>query len=517
MPSYRKDLAKPCPAVNGLFARIMALLFFFAVLQQRAPAQSLDRSLIKRYNPSIVAKLYDLQRIVPLRASQQEAIAGRYALQDSLLAAWLIEGRPAEETDSLLKASQRFLTSVLDNGQVIAYLRGKNSEFPAIAAGAEFKFIKDTYDPDASYYPSVQNALNAKYGFVYQQYLLLGADKDRAQTAIANTAKVYDLYNLYPSLYSKRFAAEYIEKLLAIRKIPDTTLQNIKRFFYSRVQTDKFASWSQAIEDATQYYFPDTAVFSRLHRQEFERQSYELSQAETYNLTYMRRVGRNAFDSIYPLIREKNYKRAVLEYTYALYNHRLFDSLQRGTTKYYDSLIEATLVRNGSMLPSSEFAIALKYKDRLKLDPDIIDRLVEDAMYLAGQRDSILNRDPFAAMDFGPYEAQELGSLLTDEQFEMVLTFKNKSQAMADAQSDWSEMELRGLTGGFNKEETIDQLYGYYLRKNNAWKRLANDKIRQWSALRAISDSKPEALKLLDPIRWNGTTDKAPNNLKLKW
>lgn len=88
---------------------------------------------------------------------------------------------------------------------------------------------------------------------------------------------------------------------------------------------------------------------------------------------------------------------------------------------------------------------------------------------------------------------------------------------MADAQSDWSEMELRGITGGFNKEETIDQLYGYYLKKNNTWKRFANDKIKQWAAMKALGDSKPEALKLLDPIRWNGSTDKAPNNLKLKW
>jgi hypothetical protein len=138
-------------------------------------------------------------------------------------------------------------------------------------------------------------------------------------------------------------------------------------------------------------------------------------------------------------------------------------------------------------------------------------------MYLDARIDSIRTADPDAHIDFGAYQSAHLSQWLSDDQYNLLLSYKNRPLAIADANSDWNEMELRGLTTGLNKEDVLRQISAFYILKDNAWNRLAYDKIAQWATQRAISDSKPECLKILDPLRWNGDTTKTTNTLKLQW
>ena len=509
--------SKPYLAHKRAYARIAVLLIICASIIHDVHSQTLDKSIIQHYNPGIVARVYDVARSVNLSSTQQNALARQYAARDSMVASWVSLDRPAYEIDSLMGSGEEILSGLLDRGQINTYQKTKSASFASIAAEGEFAYIKERYDPDSANLQNIRNSLKDKYSFIYQQYLSASMNRQQAEGAIRRTTKVYDSYNLYAVLYPKRFADEYIEKITRIRKIPDSTVQHIKQFFYNSIRSDKYDDWEQLINNATQYYFPDTALFSALYAAQFEKQAYELTAADDYNLIFLHKITRTAYDSVYGLIKEKNYKKAVLQYTYSEYHHAVFDSLTRLTTRYYDSSVEASLIRDGSLLPTTQFAMALKYKNLLQLRPGLVDTLVQEAMYLARQRDSILSIDRYAMIDFGAYEAERLNELLTEDQYNLLLTTKNQYKALVDAQADWAEMEQRGISGGFDKVETIREIADFYLLKYNTWNKLANDKLKQWETLRIIGMNRPKALQVLEPLRWTGNTDKATNSLKVKW
>jgi hypothetical protein len=517
MPSHRHADPTPYLTHNRAYVRIAVLLMACTSIVLHAQSQTLDKSIIQHYNAGIVARVYDVARSVNLSSTQQNTLARQYAARDSMVASWLSQDRPAREIDSLMGSEQEILSGLLDRAQMNTYQRNKSASFASIAAEGEFAYIKERYDPDSANLQNIRNSLKDKYGFIYQQYLSAAIDKQQAEVAIRRTSRVYDSYNFYAVLYPKRFAGDYIEKVTRIRKMPDSTVQHIKQFFYNSIRSDKYEDWEQLINNATQYYFPDTALFSALYAPQFEKQAYELTAADDYNLIFLHKITRTAYDSVYGLIKEKNYKKAVLQYTYSQYHHAVFDSLTRLTTRYYDSTVEASLIRDGSLLPTTQFAMALKYKDLLQLRPGLVDTLVQEAMYLARQRDSILSIDRYAMIDFGAYEAERLNELLTEDQYNLLLTTKNRYKALVDAQADWVEMEQRGISGEFNKEETIREIADFYLLKYNTWNKLANDKLKQWETLRIIGMNRPKALQVLEPLRWAGNTDKATNNLKVKW
>lgn len=381
----------------------------------------------------------------------------------------------------------------------------------------EVAYIKEAFKPDSEVAAAINILVAGKYAAIYKDYMFGFSDKAKSNALIKAQNKKENLYNIYPALYDKKYIDDYLKKIEAITKIPDTSLQNIKASFHASISADKYLDWGKAINNAVQKYFPDTAIFSALYHSQFKKEAFELSAADYYNLINEYRVSPNAISGVFDLIKEKNYKKAVLQYTYAMYHPALFDRLVRLTTQYYDSTIKVALLLDGYMLPASQFAVALKYKNILNLRTSLIDTLLQCAIYLSKKRDSILNKDPFAVTDFGDYEAERLTNLLTEDQYTTVLSFKNRSLARHDAESDWAEMELRGITAGFDKEKTIAEITNYYIAKYNAWNRLANDKISQWAAIKVIGDNKPKALKILDPLRWGGSTQKNNNNLNLKW
>jgi hypothetical protein len=482
-----------------------------------ANAQDPARSLLGSFPKSIVVKVYEVSSIIKMDKEEQYKLAMAYNRQDSLVAAAIAEGRPAAEIDSLDRTGITILQRVLTQPQLINYCEHKGREFSDVAAAGELAYLKEEYHPDSVTYRAMQGRMATKYDYIYQNYLLEGMEKGKMEKNIAKLAGMFDNYEFYPMLYSNKFATDYLEKLNAVKKIPDTTCKRIRAMFNGMIIANKFTDWATAINRSTQYYLPDTAVFSALFRPEFEKQAFELSASDSYNLIKLQRLTKGAYDSVYGLVSEKNYKRAVLQYAYATYHYKQFDTLISQTSHYYDSLIQATLLRNGALQNGSQFALALKYKDLLGLRYSLTDTLLDQVMYLNARRDSILSIDPDAPIDFGPYESAHLSQLLTLEQYNLLLSYKNRAQAIYDANADWNEMELRGITAGLNKDDVVRQISSYYILKYNAWNRLAHDKIALWATQRVIGEGEPEPLKILNPLRWNGDTTKSSNNLKLQW
>lgn len=481
-----------------------------------ANGQIVDTSIATRFGPSIFLRLYDINKRMALDPHQQYLLARYYSNRDSVMTSWISKGKDPVFLDSVGKKQEQELSILLGMQQQKADRPSKINLLASVVAQGEVNYVREKYSPDSGVCRAMQKMLKDKYAQLFA--ICLADDDSNRMVSFAQQRNAnYDLYSVYQGLYGKRFLDASVERMAAIKNVPDSIVGKIRKFFFVQSSHDPFSGWTGLFRQALQLYEPDTTLFSNLYRNEIQKQVYETLPAERYNLIYNYKVSPAGYETVLPLIKDRNYQRFLLSATYSMYQPKTCDSLILVISRRYDSLIESALLRDGSILPTSEFAIALKFKNELGLDPGLTDTLLYHAMYLAKRRDSILQSDPFASLNFGAYESRVMSGLLTDDQYTMLLSYKNRAQAAAEAESDWNEMVLRGIAGGFQRDEATRQMADYYLMKDNTWNRLEGDKIKQWDANIEMGDRKPAPLKVLDPIRWSRLPQKPANSLKVQW
>lgn len=481
-------------------------------------SQAVHRSVTEKYDASVVARLFSITKYVDVDKDIQLQMAESIRLHDSTIASWIMIGKTKESIDTLQQVAQFQLYGMLSKEQLQAYKYKSNFEISSAIANGEAEYVKSIYQPDSATYVDLKKSLTNKYNYILQafsdNYIM---NHEAASQQLKKVEGIYDEYKYFPVLYARKYIGEYVSTIGKIKPIPKATLEQIEHSFYNLIWQNKYSDWSAAAENATRIHLPDTAIFSTLHRPELDQLSYEAFAAEKYDMIFREHVSEDAFKKLDKMLKEKYYNRFLLGRTYAAFYPRVYDSLVKQMANRYDSTITATMIYDGSLQPTTQFAIALKFKDFLKLSKATCDELVYHAMYLEKVRDSIVFRDPFASIDFGEYETTHLSRILTEQQYNVVLFHKNRTYAAANAVTDWQEMVARGLDKGFYRDETIQQLTDFYISKNGAWCRYANDKITLWANLYALDQVKPKALKVLDPVRWSGTTHRSNNNLQLQW
>jgi hypothetical protein len=502
----------------SLNKNICGLLIILLAFGSRSAAQAVDKEVIAKYNPSVVARVFGIIKHVKVEKEQQLMMAESIHAHDSTITRWMLNGMSQGSIDTLQQAAQFQVLGILTKDQQQTYRYNSQYEISNAIAATEAEYIRKEFNPDSLTLLDLRRSLANKYSYLLQNfsdnYLF---NKEGAVASAKKLHELYDTYKYFPMFYSRKYIAQHTARIKAIRDVPEATLAAIEHSFYELIWKDKHTDWSLAARNATSLKLPDTALFSVLYRQEIQQEALEGLASERYYLIFREHVSQEAFDSVSKLVKEKFEKKVLIRQTYAAYHQHLHDWTLRETMKRYDSTIEARLVYDGSIQPTTQFAIALKYKQQLGLKPEQCDVLIKHAMHLWKQRDSIFFKDPFASIDFNEYETTYLTQILTEKQYNTVLFHKNRTYASANAAADWQEMVVRGLDRGFLKDEAITQMTDYFIAKNNAWCRYANDKVKLWANLRALEDTKPKALKVLDPVRWSGATEKAKNNLQLQW
>jgi hypothetical protein len=169
------------------------------------------------------------------------------------------------------------------------------------------------------------------------------------------------------------------------------------------------------------------------------------------------------------------------------------------------------------MQQSTQLAMALKYKDALKLRPELTDTLVACVMRANKMRDSAAMTSPFSWLNTEAYESQQLTAILTEEQYTQLLAIKNRPASNKTAQRDWEDMERLQITKELNKETTINQLTNYYIAHASSWTRFSHDRIARTKAVRAVEENKPKALKMLEDAKWKTLPAGTASGLKLQW
>jgi hypothetical protein len=501
--------------------KTMKKILFLIVLTTgylKNDAQLISKEVINKYSPGAIRMLYDIAKTIKLTEAQQINLAELFEITDALLVKDLKEGKTPGEIDSAQHFAQLKISMII-GPDMIAYSAKKADGFANAASGGETKYMQQAYNLDTGLAAKMRVLQFNKYKKMYQQFLLYEFNGTIAEKKIAEASKRFDslAFTMYPTLHSGKYLDSYLADVKKIKpSIPDSIIRKIQNAFFAFTMKNVYIDCGQTMLDIMQHIYPDTAITAHFYKPVIERQAKFLSSAERYYLINEQHISKSAFDSVYGLVWQKNYQQALLEYTHGA-NSTWRDSLIAISNKHYDYLIRAALLRDGSLISTSQFAIALKYKTALQLRPTLTDTLLWHAMYLDNKQDSVKAKNHFAKTDFKAYEAKWLNVLLSDEQYTKLLAIKNASTARLDAEDDWEDMQTWNITTGFDKEATLKELNNYYMAKWIAYYRLAHDKLKQEANQRAIKDMQPKALKML------GAAKKLPNpvndntNLQLKW
>jgi hypothetical protein len=183
-----------------------------------------------------------------------------------------------------------------------------------------------------------------------------------------------------------------------------------------------------------------------------------------------------------------------------------------------DSLMKVSFIKDGVLImPFSQFPIALKCKEKLSLSSRVIDSLVYYTVHLSEMYNRLMAVNPYTIPDFLAYESFHLSQLLSEEQYTRFLQLKNQPTAVAEAKKNWAELEKFDLSKGLNKEQTIDDITAYYIKRYCSWNRNAHDSNRQYAEMLSFEETKPIILKQLDAARSKDEQGNSGNNLKYQW
>ncbi|TDD98556.1 hypothetical protein [Flavobacterium cellulosilyticum] len=165
------------------------------------------------------------------------------------------------------------------------------------------------------------------------------------------------------------------------------------------------------------------------------------------------------------------------------------------------------------------FSIAIQYEKELNLNPTQIDSLLSRyrELELMKYKDKEENQLLKKTATYTLYENKAIVTILDPKQLAILLTNKNKKNAIQIAQENWKELEQQGLTNGYDKNSQLQEFAKYNLNFLVASDRLKmnNNPINMFKK-RDVELKKPELLKQLDAIKRSEKYTKVAKN-QLKW
>jgi hypothetical protein len=187
----------------------------------------------------------------------------------------------------------------------------------------------------------------------------------------------------------------------------------------------------------------------------------------------------------------------------------LLDSEQK-----YNRYISTTKENAKNKYSYSQFSAGIRYKDSLNLTSAQVITLqnyVDSVKLKKNQHYSQFKK----SLDTRAFESKNIGSILTSSQHAKMLMLKNRRRAIANAENDWKELELRHADSSFVKSEEIIALTNFHLIKACIGDRYRHDIIKQKAEFREIYSHRPRIIRVLEKARRNPDNDTA---IKLyKW
>ena len=179
----------------------------------------------------------------------------------------------------------------------------------------------------------------------------------------------------------------------------------------------------------------------------------------------------------------------------------------------YNKYVKGTKELNKGKYSYTQFAIAIRFKDSLELSTDQYQTMLTYADSLKVLKKAYYDQNK-SGFDSRAYESERMTKALSNPQYDRLLTLKNTSKATMLAETDWKELEQRGIDTSFNKSVAMFELTRYYLARENTYNKYQHDLVKQKMQTRELYANRPTVIRVLQKIRRNPDNDTATKIFK---
>jgi hypothetical protein len=482
--------------------KTVILLLGMIVTCLSVKSQLVARSISDFYPASIVIRVYDVSSKNGISEAKQLELAKFFSKSDSLVNSLIISGITSDKIASTQQLFQTEFHRILSGKATNDYYNEKFQSKSRREADVVAKILQQKYHCDSSLTKAMREAYFKKRQAIEKFFQTSSKDSGIDMQRISELVTKYDsvIDKITYAASSNTYIKSQIEMLDHFKPLGQQKAANLEKTFIALCAKNNNKSFADNFSEALQRNVSDTSYYSFLNVEDIQKRAVSgmLQANKEFKKNY--KLSKNAMTALSPLIYEKEWRLATLNYAYPYFT-KTKDSLVNSITVRIDSLIAVILNDDGVMLPTSQFAIAVRNSSTLGLSEEQKALLRKKALELKKMKDDYLEKEPFGKYDSKAFETNSMLQIISEEQYYKVLNIKNQSQAKTEADQDWIELNQRNLAAGLNKDSTIRQLRTYYLAKWTAYYRHGNDKIKQAANVKAVQEHMPAYLRALTAAR----------------
>ena len=211
-------------------------------------------------------------------------------------------------------------------------------------------------------------------------------------------------------------------------------------------------------------------------------------------------------------------KNGFLDKKAELYEKKKQDFLGLKATMMEPPLLIRSKILSDQKHANNKYASLIQFEKELNLSQKQIDTLL--VKYLTFEKIIIENKENDLKGNFTtpkplPSEFENIAQIVTSEQMNKWLNFKNKNEAIKKANQSWAALESEGLTKNADQQKLMPELANYHLKLLIALEKNKNWKTSETRFLvRDVEQKKPEILVQLDALsRSKAKSENAKNAL----
>ena len=122
----------------------------------------------------------------------------------------------------------------------------------------------------------------------------------------------------------------------------------------------------------------------------------------------------------------------------------------------------------------SQFGLALALYEKFNLKPKQKDSLIYYATLLKQKEEYTKQHQDSGYFDKAAFESEYMAKVLTEEEYNGLLSIKNKLIAETNSRNMWYELRNQNLVTQIGREDTVFRLKMYYLMKASLWDKYAH-------------------------------------------
>ena len=317
--------------------------------------------------------------------------------------------------------------------------------------------------------------------------------------------------SILTSLDAQRYINSQIKVLDSIKPLTDVERNKLSDLFLKRIKTSK-AGYITSLRRTLSLVSTDTSYYARLFKDDIKQL------AKTNASIY-------ALKKNLPIEEDKATGKLIFAYQRALslarYAYAADENKKLAATneidKKYKFLLDSILIKDGLQIPFTRYiGLAINNSKDLKISEAQLDSLRNTCIKIQKEKAVFYSKKTTLKYDSRPLEYECLTKILTNGQFNSLLTLALKERAAKIADDKWQLLEKEGMDKGLNMHSTKEQVCSFYLKRLIALERYLYDKPQQTAQLKSIDTGKPQILLKLEAVRKNAALK---NNIKgtLTW